>query len=169
MYPALAASETNNTATRSLWSRIFQRWPFKPNGGSRGPQNRHQFLAIGAKLFRIEISQRRYLYGRLQSPDYALGGLRQLRSTGFDSLGEDDPIRQLDAIGVALHVVERGSAQPRLSAIRLVATDLKGQTSDTVEQTLGLQWHVVNLRLQIRQVSDQGVGFFSSIGAARPE
>src|SRR5262249_11852526 len=70
---------------------------------------------------------------------------------------------------VALHVVERGPAQPRLAAIRLVAADLEGQACNAVEQALRGKMDMSNLRMQIRQVSDQRIGFVTDIGAIGPE
>src|SRR5262249_4080240 len=95
--------------------------------------------------------------------------LRQLRSASLEGFRKDDPVCQRNTVGVALHVVQGGSAQAGLAAVRLASTDLKCQSGDAVEQPLGRQGNIVDLRVQFGQVSNQRVGVFPGVGAVGPE
>ena len=58
---------------------------------------------------------------------------------------------------------------PQLAAIYLVAADLERQACNTVEQALRGKRDIFDLPVQIRQVSDQRIGFVTDIGAIGAE
>ena len=156
-------------AASTLLAAFFQGRLAEPNLGSGTLQQRHQFLAVGPKLFCVETAQVGYPDRRLDPRDDCASGVRELWIAGFYRIGEDDPIRKLNALDVALHVVERGPAQSQFAAIRLVAADLERQACYAVEQALRGKRDIFDLRVQIRQVSDQRIGFVADIGAIGAE
>src|SRR5262245_8889243 len=94
----------------ALFAALFQGRLAQPDLGSGTLQQRHQLFAVGTKLFSIETAQVGYPDRRLEPFDGRACGAGKPWVAGLYGIGEDDPIRQLDAVDVALHVVERGRA-----------------------------------------------------------